>query len=346
MIVLAAACIGCGDDNPTRPAEPGWYSLGMPEHELNDLELAYPYLYLAAGDKGISRRRVDQVEGEWEYMGLAHAELADTSWGSRAHAYVSDLLALETGALLAGLTSYAEWFPGLYRSCDGGLNWDPSDTGIADTLCPFESNVSSLDGSPTHGELCFAGTEGAIYRSEDAGVTWTRLRGFICAGLGVHELQVHPRAPQIIWAVGEGNIFVDYIVASSDGGQTWRSIDLGDAAPGMLHVRRLCLDPSDEDVVYVWTWDDLIKSEDGGDTWAKASFSWAPGGVHRMVFDYTRPGHLFASADDIYESWDGGDTAEPLESPHATGVRDIEYDPLRGVLYLGTKTEVYKYLSP
>jgi len=347
IVGLVASFSGCGTDRPTMPRESGWYSLGFENHIARDLEVAWPYLYAGAGQDGIFRRRINRSGEEWEYMGLAHADMADTTFDSRMTVFVGDVLALDGGDILCGITSFAPWFPGLYRSTDRGASWRVSDAGIADTLCPYESNVFSLESSSCDPEVCFAATQGVIYKSNDRGVTWTQLFGYICGGLGITDLEVHTRNCDVIWATGQTNRFGHYLLASRDGGETWEDIDFRAVAPGATNaVFHISLDPFNEDLAYIWTLRGPARTTDGGGTWRPHSFAWAQEGFGPILFDDRRQGHCFVRAGDIYESWDGGKTAEALESPHKSSIRDMEYDSRRRILYVGTTSGVYKYVSP
>ena len=343
---LAVLCSACEKDKPTGPEETGWQFLGLQDYSVHEMDLAYPYLYVSAGSHGLFRKRINRADAGWEYLGLSHSDLVDTSWGPSTFSYVSDVLVLDDGDVLAGVVTHAPWFPGLYRSSDGGRTWQSSDTGIADTLCPYESNIVSLAVSKGEPEVCFAGTDGAVYKSSDSGMNWRRLRGYTCSGLGIDQLHVHARSCNVIWAVGETNRFEDYLITSRDGGLSWQGINLRDVVTGMIAIGQISLDPFDDNVVYAWARGGPIRTEDGGDTWHSVSFPWAPDGVGPITFDDMREGHFFARSGEIYESWDGGETAEALEGPHSSSIRDMEYDGRRRTLYIGTATGVYRYLGP
>lgn len=346
IALLAAFPLACDEGDMRRSEEPGWHFLGLEEHPARRLEVAYPYLYVSTGADGLFRKTLAEADSDWEYLGLASSDLADSTWEPGTRSHTTDVIALEDGDILAGVVAYAPWFHGLYRSGDGGRSWQPSDTGIADTLCPYESNVSSLAVSACQAEVSFAGTDGSVYRSEDAGLTWSRLLGYVCAGLGVDQLHVHPRSCNVVWAAGETNRFDHYLITSKDGGMSWEAIDLKDVVSGVLAIGRISLDPFDEDVVYLWAPGGPFKTEDGGGTWSSASFGWAPDGVGAITFDDMRQGHFFAVGNDLYESWDGGESARAVEIPFTSAIHDMKYDSGRHTLHVGTTTGVYMYVSP
>src|SRR5919199_6158305 len=67
----------------------------------------------------------------------------------------------------------------------------------------------------------FVGTTGqGIWRSQDDGESWTRLRPALYAETEVRALAAHPTDPQRIYAGTEIGLY-----ASADAGQTWREVE-------------------------------------------------------------------------------------------------------------------------
>lgn len=345
LLVLFSAC---DKDNPTKPEEAGWYSLGFENHKAYELEMAWPFLYACSGRDGLFRNRIRQSDAEWEYLGLSHADMADTTFEASDYAILQDVVVLENRDILAGLVAFTPWFHGLYRSSGAGGTWERSDAGIPDTLCPYESNVFSLEKSSCNPNVCFAATTGTIYRSEDGGRSWDRMHGYVCGGLGISDVQIHPKDCNITWAGGETNRFQEDLRRSTDGGRTWEWVDIAQVVPHDNAIYTIALDPFDAQVAYFGMLRGAIRTTDGGETWESPAFTWDPEGhAHSIVFDERRRGHLLVAArSTIYESWDGGDTAQVLQSPNTTLILDMEYDSRRQTLYVGTTAGVYKYVSP
>jgi hypothetical protein len=106
----------------------------------------------------------------------------------------------------------------LARSVDGGASWSLSrvNSGIADT-------VLSLTFAPTLPARVYATTaKQGLLRSDDGGVTWTRVAD---GKAGVPE--VHPRDPDHLWTG---------IKVSLDGGITWADQDLGLAGARLVRI--------------------------------------------------------------------------------------------------------------
>lgn len=164
---------------------------------------------------------------------------------------------------------------GIFRSSDGGQNWErvlfvDSKTGASDLILD-PSNPRILYAGMwqiLHRPWgIFSGGPGSgLYKSTDGGDTWKELTG----GLPAEEkgrvgVAVSPVNPQRVWALIEaekkGGVY-----RSDDGGKHWRLLNDG------IQVRRraeyythIFADTQEENTVYVLT-SPFLKSTDGGET--------------------------------------------------------------------------------
>ncbi len=122
----------------------------------------------------------------------------------------------------------------LFRSANGGQTWERRDSGIAG------DSVISLEVDPSNPDLLLAGTETGLYRSANAGVTWTKVPGF---NAEVNELVAAPSTPTAFYANLEGF----GVQRSVDGGITWTPARRG-LAP--VPVSTLAVDPSNPKQLY------------------------------------------------------------------------------------------------
>jgi photosystem II stability/assembly factor-like uncharacterized protein len=91
-------------------------------------------------------------------------------------------------------TVYSGSLAGMYKSSDQGANWQ-----ILMTDFPFHQ-IKAIGVAPTDGNMVYAESEGnAIYRSIDAGTTWTRSPFFLSCGQ-ICGFLVDPLDPQTAWA--------------------------------------------------------------------------------------------------------------------------------------------------
>jgi len=203
---------------------------------------------------------------------------------------------------------------GIYLTTDGGRSW-------AHVL--GDDNVSAVEFT-SDPALSYAGSEAAIYRSEDRGATWERVSGGegwgppgVRAGFPI-DMQADPRDPDRLFVnnYGGGNF------VSRDGGRTWEAASTG--YTGAL-TRDIAADPNDPARVYAAVRSGLFVSDDGGTLWRGLGFGPAAAlEFHAVAVDPSDPSHLLAASNWtplILESRDAGrswDTAgPPLEGPLA-----------------------------
>jgi len=179
---------------------------------------------------------------------------------------------------------------GVWKSDDYGRTWNP----IFDDQ-PTQS-IGAIAVAPSNPNVIYvASGEGlqrpdlsvgdGIYKSTDAGKTWTHLG--LRDGQQIPALAIDPRNPERVFAAVLGHPYGANpergIFRSTDGGATWQKVLYKDENTGGSDVE---LDPSNPDVVYagMWQsrngpWEDnnafagtnggLFKSSDGGNTWRK-----------------------------------------------------------------------------
>jgi photosystem II stability/assembly factor-like uncharacterized protein len=176
---------------------------------------------------------------------------------------------------------------GVYKTTDGGANWEPVSDGYFKTgsvgaigVAESDPNViyvgmgeSPIRGNVSHGD--------GMYKSTDAGKSWKH------TGLGetrhIARVRVHPKNPDIVFVAALGHIFGPHeqrgVFRSADGGKTWQKILYRNEKAGAID---LIFDPTNSNVLYAGFWEvqrkpwslesggpggGLLKSTDGGDTW-------------------------------------------------------------------------------
>ena len=177
---------------------------------------------------------------------------------------------------------------GVWKSDDYGRTWNPifdheSTQSIgAIAVAPSDPNIVYVSsGEGLHRPDLSVGN--GIYKSTDAGKTWTHLG--LADGQQIPALAVDPRDPNKIFAAILGHPYGPSqergIYRSTDGGQSWQKVISKDENTGGSDVE---IDPSSPDTVYasMWEvregpWEDnnefngsgggLFKSSDGGNTW-------------------------------------------------------------------------------
>ena len=170
---------------------------------------------------------------------------------------------------------------GLFKSVDGGANWNAvltldEHTGVTDVVMD-PSNPDVLYAASYQRErrafgFIGGGPGSGIWKSVDAGETWTRLtRGLPEGDMGRIGLDISLNHPATLYAVTEGSDAGVY--RTDDGGLNWRQTDDIQSIP--WYFGQIRVDPVDPDVVY-HLGVPLMRSQDGGVTWESV----ARGGVH------------------------------------------------------------------
>ena len=162
---------------------------------------------------------------------------------------------------------------GLYRSENGGLDWQQDERGLADR------RVLSLAVSPSHRQsgvsVVYAGTEPSnLYRSEDGGRSWQRLPALRALPSEprwsfpprpwthhVRTIALHSIDPDWL-AVG---IELGGVMRSLDGGASW--LDHNPQAHSDAH--ELLTHTLAPDRVYEAAGQGIARSEDRGETWSR-----------------------------------------------------------------------------
>ncbi|HUJ65716.1 MAG TPA: hypothetical protein VLX59_09280 [Acidimicrobiales bacterium] len=188
----------------------------------------------------------------------------------------------------------------IQRSDDGGLTWAPAGNNFPydgvpgthqwydGTPHPWEfARVWHLEPSLTDPDVVFAGVEdAALFRSGDGGQTWQELSGLRrhdsgahwqpgAGGMCLHTVLLHPDDPaRMVVAISAAGVF-----RTEDGGQTWQPSNRGlhsegipdsDAEVGHC-VHHLARHPSNPDVLYMQKHWDVMRSDNGGQSWEEVS---------------------------------------------------------------------------
>jgi photosystem II stability/assembly factor-like uncharacterized protein len=177
---------------------------------------------------------------------------------------------------------------GVWKSDDYGRTWNPifdhESTQSIGAIAVAQSNPDIIyvaSGEGLHRPDLSVGN--GIYKSIDAGKTWTHLG--LSDGFQIPALAIDPRDPNKVFAAVLGHPYGPNeergLFRSNDGGQTWQKAIYKDKNTGASDVE---IDPSNPDVIYasMWQvregpWEDnnelngtgggLFKSLDGGGTW-------------------------------------------------------------------------------
>ncbi len=167
--------------------------------------------------------------------------------------------------------------------------------------------VTTVTGIPDQPHVFYMGsTGGGVWKTVNAGVSWTNLSDDDFAVGSIGAVAVAPSDPNVIYvgtgsACPRGNISVgNGVYRSTDGGRSWTHAGL--AAAGL--IGRIIVDPDDPDRAFVAVLGQIFGrspergvylTEDGGETWtASLQISDATGAVE-LAMNPANPRELFAA---------------------------------------------------
>jgi photosystem II stability/assembly factor-like uncharacterized protein len=224
---------------------------------------------------------------------------------------------------------------GVWRTTDGGLNWNPlfdkEAVSSVGAIAVAESNRNVIYVGT--GEACIRGNisyGNGVYKSTDGGKAWTNI--------GLKDTQhiasviIHPRNPDIVLVAALGHAYGPNpergVFRTTDGGKTWEKVLYKDDKTGAIDV---VFDPNNPNVVFAalyeaqrtpWSLSSggpgsgLYKSVDGGATWKHLEGHGLPGGIMGRIgvsvsgADSNRVYALIEAKDasGLYRSDDGADS--------------------------------------
>ena len=206
---------------------------------------------------------------------------------------------------------------GVWKTDDAGRTWtpifdgQPSQAVGAIAVAPSDSNIIYVSSGEGLARPDLAVGDG-IYKSTDAGKTWTHLAG-LRDTQGIPALAVDPRDANRVFAAALGHPYGANeergIYLSTDGGQTWQKVLSKGENVGGSDVE---IDASNPDVVYAGMWElrlgpwedanqyqgtggGLFKSTDGGKSWKQLTNGLPKVIQVNLTIAPSQPSRLFAA---------------------------------------------------
>ncbi len=241
---------------------------------------------------------------------------------------------------------------GVWKSVDGGLTWKP----LTDDLPAASTGAIAIHqpnpdlvwvGTGERNRRNSAGVGTGVYKSLDAGKTWTPM-GLDKTG-AIDAILIDPRDPDVVYVGALGNTWTDSedrgIYKTTDGGSSWERILYINERTG---VGDLVMDPSNPDHLIAGMWEHrrwpwyfksggpgsgLYTSYDGGDTWKQLGMTdgLPDGEIGRIGFAFARsnPNIVYAlteaSQSVLLRSEDGGDTWTTVNETRGINGRPFYY---------------------
>ncbi len=251
---------------------------------------------------------------------------------------------------------------GIYKSTDGGLNWN--NMGL-----PKSDRITSIIVDPRNSDVVWAGVLGAlwgdseergVYKTTDGGKTWNKVF-FVDQKTGCADLVIDHKNPDIMYASfwefrrtawsfnSGGNNSALY--KTTDGGKTWNKIHTG-FPKGQLGRIAIATAPSNPEILYavLETEQDkdkgLYRSDDSGLNWKHLNSDFElvvrPFYFSRITVDPRNPDIIYKGGLRGSISRDGGKTFKGLGNMHSD-IHDITIDLVdSNRIYVATDGGLYR----
>jgi len=225
---------------------------------------------------------------------------------------------------------------GVFKSTDGGLNWDP----VFDDM-PAQS-IGSIAIAPSDPNVVWVGTGepwvrsnvsigNGVYKSTDAGRTWKHMGLDLTGRIG--RVVIDSRDPNIVHVAAIGHGYGPQrergVFRTMDGGETWEQTLFIDENTGVFEI---AMDPTNPRILFAGAWPIVIttygresggpnggvyRSKDGGTTWENLQGNGLPDpptGKVGLAIAQTNPDVVYAMIETgypnrgvLWRSDDGGD---------------------------------------
>ena len=229
---------------------------------------------------------------------------------------------------------------GVWKTIDAGRTWFPifDDQPVA--------SIGALAVAPSAPDVIYVGSGestlrdsvgfgNGVYKSTDAGRTWTHLG--LAETQHIGKIAVDPRNPDVVFVAAIGHLYAANpdrgLFRSRDGGRTWQKVLYMDENVGAVEV---VIDPTDARVVYAGLWNTrrppwftyaptngpgggIYKSTDGGSTWNQLTAGLPPTGIGRtgIAVAPSNPRRVYAVVDCLVP--DPNAPPPPPPAPQAPG---------------------------
>ena len=282
-----------------------------------------------------------------------------------------------SGPLLRRLLTALLLLPSALQAADVQGDWR--------RLGPEGGSVLALAAAPSNPQVLYASVEGQVYRSADAGGSWTltnlgdsrlpvtrlavdaatpsklyaaRPDGFVrsldggntwqkSGGFGrAHDVAAHPQVAGTVFAASATGLY-----RSSDSGVTWKPFRR-QGLPQKIRATLVSIHPVLSRVMYVATENargvrGLFRSADAGASWRPADAGLLQGKQVLALATDQRSGQLLyaGTADGLYKSTQGGASWKKI-GPAGTGrVLALAVDAARNRVYAGAEKGLFRSLD-
>ena len=200
---------------------------------------------------------------------------------------------------------------GVYKTTDGGVTWSPvlqvdENTGATELVMDPTNNkviyAATYQRRRTNWGFNGGGPGSAIWKSSDAGRTWTKLTDGIPAGdKGRIGLDIYRKNPNVLYARIEHRA-QSGLYRSDNAGASWYKVS--DFNPRPMYFSQVRIDPTDDHRIYMLGVE-IFTSDDAGRTFVP---NYVPHSDHHALWvDPANPNHVLTGCDGgVNVTWDRG----------------------------------------
>ncbi len=204
---------------------------------------------------------------------------------------------------------------GIYKTVDGGAHWSRLTKGLPAT---GDIGRCAVDVSRKNPNVVYAlienMKEGGIFRSEDKGISWTRMSDTDPRPSYYSQVRIDPNNDQKIWVLGAPLYY------SEDGGRTFHT-DRWRLIHSDFHA--LWIDPANSDHMVLGSDGGITMTYDGGRSWDYVN-NVPIGQYYEIAYDMQKPYHLCGGLQDN-NAWCG-----PSATTTARGISNDEWITVGG----------------
>lgn len=236
--------------------------------------------------------------------------------------------AVVVNPLHANIVYVGSWSGGVSKSVDRGAQWTEVNNGLGNTA------IEDIVLDPIHPEQLYVATTAGVFKSSDGGANWKPYsEGLPVSDIEIFEcLLIVPSGPtELLLGTTQG------LFKRGRNAPTWEAIG---GVSKNESITALTYEPRAH-LLYAGTIKHgLLRSQDGGKSWAPLSGTIEKRWVSDLALDPQHPGVIYASTrgNGIFKSGDGGVTWREMNTGlPVKDIRSLAIDPKHPtILYAGT----------
>ena len=298
--------------------------------------------YMGVASGGLFRT----TDGGATWVPITDGKVPVGSMGSVAVAE-SDPNTIYLGTGSDGVRSNVSTGRGVYKTTDGGQSWqfiglyNAGQIGAV-RIHPTNPNIVWV---AAYGDIFKPNTERGVFKTTDGGRSWRKTL-YVSDSTGAMDVELHPTNPNIVyawmnrterkpWTIISGSREGGFY-KSTDGGETWTRGGAG-LPTELIGKGNLGVTAANPSRIYALVealpGGGLYRSDDLGANWALVNTT--PGLITRPFYyttlntDPTNADVVYAGAEGLYKSTDGGRTVTRFPTPHGDN-HDMWVNPRDG----------------